>query len=50
MNAYHGEFFGPLCWIMTEWERSHPGIREREAERGGERKETDEGGGGKMGI
>lgn len=35
-----GEFFGPLCWIMTEWERSHRDKRERER---GEEREADEG-------
>lgn len=32
VNAYPGNFVGPLCWIMTEWERSHRD-KTREAER-----------------
>lgn len=34
------EFFGPPCWIMTEWERSHRDKGEGGRERGQE-KETD---------
>lgn len=47
-NAYPGTFFGPLCRIMTEWERSHRDKREGGRERGQE-EETDEGG-GKRGL
>ncbi len=39
-----GLFLGPLCWIMTEWERSHRDKGEGGREKGQE-KETDEGGG-----
>lgn len=38
-----GNFLGPLCWIMTEWERSHRDKGEGGRGRGQE-KETDEGG------
>lgn len=49
VNAYPGEFFGPLCWIMTEWERSHRDKGEGGRGRGQE-KETDEGGGKRGGF
>lgn len=48
VNAYPWNSFGPPCWIMTEWERSHRDKGEGGREHGQE-KETDEGG-GKRGI
>lgn len=38
VKAYARNFFGPLCWIMTEWERSHGDKREGGRERVSARK------------
>lgn len=39
VNADPWNFFGPLCWKMTEWERSHGDKREGGSESGRKRKQ-----------